>query len=247
MSLVVTNLTKQYTTAHGILHALKGVSMQVPSGAVVGLLGVNGAGKTTLTNIIATAIAKSSGNVSLHGYDSYQQRNEYRQRIGWCPQQPNFLPYLTVHENLCIAGELWGLQGQVLHERIEEVAEQLGIQHHLHRNPATLSGGYVQRCMIARSILHRPQLVLLDEPTVALDPHIRYQVWDVIKQLQSIGTSILLTTHYLEEAEQLAQYIYVLHQGLIAAHGSPQEVMQQFATTTLENVLMALLNCKDAA
>lgn len=232
----VCSIKKQY----GSTQALKGVSLDIHQGEILGLLGVNGAGKTTLSTIIATVHPPSSGDVMFTGKSIYADLSNYRQYIGYCPQKPNLNPLLSVRTNLMFSGQYFGMTKQAIEERLEQFNKQLGTDKYLDALPTELSGGWKQRYMIARTLLHSPKLIILDEPTASLDPEIRNQLWDYIKEIKKEGVSVLLTTHYLEEAEQLSDRVVVLHAGEVKLIDTPQNLMTSFNKGKLEDVFLEL-------
>jgi len=234
--IAVHSIKKQY----GATQALKGVSLDIEKGEILSLLGVNGAGKTTLSTIIATVHPPTSGDVLFGGQSIYADLPEYRKHIGYCPQKPNLNPLLTVKQNLIFAGQYFGMSEHAVEERLEKFNIQLGTDKYLNAFPTELSGGWKQRYMLARTLIHSPRLVILDEPTASLDPEIRNQLWEYIKQIKTEGVSVLLTTHYLEEAEQLSDRVVVLHAGEIKLIDTPQNLMSSFNKGTLEDVFLEL-------
>lgn len=232
---------KDITKSFGSFYALKGVSFTLHTGEIVSLLGVNGAGKTTLSTIIATLHPPTSGTIEYNNTSIYTDIPAYRSIIGYCPQKPNLHKLLTLEENLVSAGLYFGLDTSTIRARISELTDQLDLQAYLHVKPDVLSGGYKQRFLIARSLLHRPKLLILDEPTVALDPHVRRQLWDYIKQLKQTGTTVLLTTHYLDEAEYLSDRVCVLDKGLIKLIDTPANLMTLYSKGRLEDVFLQLM------
>lgn len=227
---------------YGVKEALKGVSLTINQSEVVSLLGVNGAGKTTLSNIIATLCPPSAGDVLLHGTSIYNDIMAYRKIIGYCSQTNNLNPLLTLEDNLFQAGRCYGISEGQLKIRFEELVEHFGLHEYVKATASMLSGGYKQRFMIARSLMHNPSLVILDEPTVALDPHIRHQLWELIKGLKQQNVSVLLTTHYLDEAEYLSDRVCVLHHGEVIAVNSPESLKAQYNKGRLEEVFLQLLH-----
>jgi len=234
--LQVKDLKKQY----GSHHALKGVSFSIEPGEVFCLLGVNGAGKTTLSSIIATLHPATSGDVLYEGKSIYNDVPSYRQQIGYCAQKPNLNPLLTVKENLYFAGKYFGMSDDQINSRLVELHQRLGIDEYLSFKSDELSGGWKQRFMIARTLMHNPRLVILDEPTVGLDPDIRRQLWYYIQHIKSQGVSVLLTTHYLDEAENLADRVCVLSQGEVKLIDTPKNLMKSFDKKNLEEVFLQL-------
>ncbi|HVW98900.1 MAG TPA: ABC transporter ATP-binding protein [Candidatus Babeliaceae bacterium] len=235
--LSVTNVTKRF----GDKQALKGVSLTIDRGEIVSLLGANGAGKTTLSSIIAALRPVTSGEIAFEGASIYDDIIWYRQRIGYCSQKATLNAALTLEENLIHDGRYFGLELNFINDRIAELSHSLELAPYLKEYPHVLSGGYQQRFSIARALMHNPALVILDEPTVALDPHIRRKLWDIIIDLKKGGTAILLTTHYLEEAEVLSDKVCVLDQGLVRLIDTPENLMASFQKSNLEEVFLHLL------
>lgn len=234
----IKNVTKRY----GDNEALKGVSLTINRGEIFGLLGVNGAGKSTLSSIIATIQPATAGEVFCGGISIYQNLYDYRLQLGFCPQRPNLNALLTVEDNLRYAGYFYGMTHEQVEKRLSVLAKQFGLESYLKQKPSVLSGGYKQRCMIARSLMHSPRLLLLDEPTVGLDPHIRRQLWTKIRELKQEGVTIILTTHYLDEAEQLSDRVCVLDKGMVRLVDTPDKLIADFKQKNLEDVFIALMN-----
>lgn len=235
--LTIENVTKCY----GDKIALKGVSLELHKGEIVSLLGVNGAGKTTLSSIIASLNPPTSGNVLYQGTSIYKDIIGYRQIMSFCPQKPNLHPHLTVHEQLICAGRYFLMPYDQIITRAQHLMAQFGLTKHADDLTDILSGGYKQRLLIARALMHNPELVILDEPTVALDSPIRRSLWELIKELKHSGVTILLTTHYLEEAEYLSDRVCVLDQGVIRMIDTPQNLMNSYSKKNLEDVFLHLI------
>ncbi len=235
--LSIKNVKKSY----GKKQALKGVSLDIYKGEIFGLLGVNGAGKTTLSSIIATLHPASEGDIEFEGTSIYKNVASYRANIGLCPQRPNLDLNLTLEQNLRLSGSYYGLPADVVQQRLDALVKQFDLEQYLSQKAYVLSGGYKQRFMIARSLMHNPKLVILDEPTVGLDPHIRRQLWDKIKDLKKTGVTVILTTHYLDEAEQLSDRVCVLDQGLVKLVDTPDKLKSDFKMKNLEDVFIALM------
>ncbi len=236
--LEIKNIKKRF----GTFEALKGITLSLFRGEIVSLLGVNGAGKTTLSSIIATLHPPTEGTITMNGSSVYDNIVAYRHVIGYCPQKPNLHNQLTLYDNLLFAGRFFGMHNTAIKTRIVELSEQLGLEKFLKSKPDILSGGYKQRFSIARSLIHKPQLIILDEPTVALDPHIRHQLWQLIRELKDQQISVLLTTHYLDEAEILSDRVCVLDQGSIHLIDTPQNLMSSYKHNNLEDVFLQLIN-----
>lgn len=235
--LKINNVKKRY----GSKEALKGVSLDIYKGEILGLLGVNGAGKTTLSSIIATLHPPTEGDITCDGVSIYDNIATYRYKIGFCPQKPNLDPALTLEQNLRFSAQYYGMTEEEITTRLNFLIQQFGLQEYLSQKANVLSGGYKQRFMIARALMHNPQLVILDEPTVGLDPHIRRQLWQQIKDLKELGVTVILTTHYLDEAEQLSDRVCVLDGGLIKLIDTPANLKADFNMNNLEDVFIALM------
>lgn len=238
----IQNITKQYSTPTKTIDALKGVSFDIYQGEVVSLLGVNGAGKSTLSSIIATLHPATGGDILYNNRSIYHDLPGFRMRLGYCPQKPNLNPHLTLEQNLLFAGRLYGMNDDQIANRIIVLAKRFGLEAYLSQKAEVLSGGYKQRFMIARSLIHNPEFIILDEPTVGLDPHIRRSLWDAIRELKKEGITVLLTTHYLDEAEKLSDRVVILDQGLIKLIDTPDKLMADFKQKNLEDVFIELMN-----
>jgi ABC-2 type transport system ATP-binding protein len=202
---------------------------------------VNGAGKTTLSSIVGTLRPLTSGDIIFNGASIYSDIVAYRSQIGFCQQKPNLNNYLTLRENLQFAGRYFDMTDEQIDGAIMQLARQFNFEKYLDKNPMVLSGGYKQRFMLARSVIHKPKLIILDEPTVALDPHVRHQLWDYIKLLKKNNMCILLTTHYLDEAEALSDRVCVLEQGKVRLIDTPANLMRLFQKGSLEDVFVHLM------
>lgn len=236
--LTVKNIKKNYKSKE----ALKGVSFDLHTGEIFGLLGINGAGKTTLSSIIATLHPPSSGDIFWNDTSIYKNIVKYREIIGLCSQYPNLNPNLTLYDNLKYAGKFYKLDKSIIEERIKYLSEQLELNEYLSRTSNVLSGGYRQRFMIARSLIHNPKLLILDEPTVGLDPHIRREIWNIILNLKKQGITVILTTHYLDEAEYLSDRVCILHRGQIQLIDKPKSLKNIFQKNNLEEVFLTLMD-----
>lgn len=232
---------KSVKKRYGTKEALKGVSLDIFKGEIFGLLGVNGAGKTTLSSIIATLHPATEGDIEFEGASIYKHLSSYRSKLGFCPQRPNLNLQLTLEENLRLSGQYYQLTSQQIKERLHVLVQQFELGSYLKEKASVLSGGYKQRFMIARALMHNPKLVVLDEPTVGLDPHIRRQLWSKIKELKNDGITVILTTHYLDEAEQLADRVCVLDQGAVKLIDTPDKLKADFKMNNLEDVFIALM------
>lgn len=238
----IQNIKKTYLSKEKPIEALKGVTLDIHRGEILGLLGVNGAGKTTLSSIVATLHPPTAGDVIYNGQSIYKDLIGFRQKIGFCPQKPNFASALTVQEHLIFAGRFFLMDSKTIKTRVDELMQRFGLDAYADKSPTILSGGYKQRLLIARSLVHKPSLVILDEPTVALDPHIRRQLWETIKQLKADGVTVLLTTHYIDEAEVLSDRVCVLDKGNIRLIDTPANLMSSYSKENLEAVFLQLMN-----
>lgn len=237
----INNLTKIYKTNHHVVHALQGVSLSIKEGEVFGLLGVNGAGKTTLSSILATLHPPTSGDVLFKGASIYDDLFAYRKSLGFCPQYQNLDSYLTVEENLIFAGRYFLVPEEKIVERVKQLMEQFELTRYASFDINALSGGNKQRVLIARSLIHNPALVLLDEPTVGLDPDIRKKLWEHIASLKKMGITVVLTTHYLDEAEALSDRVCILHQGKVLLIESVSGLKAKHSGEKLEDIFLEIM------
>lgn len=241
MLIQIKQVTKAYRTGKNVHEALKGISLDIFEGEVIGLLGVNGAGKTTLSSIIATLHPPTTGDIVYQGKSIYDNLAQYRHLIGYCPQKPNLNAALTVKQNLVFDGLYYGLSNKEAEDKAQVLMEQYKLTTYADSFPGVLSGGYKQRVVIARALMHNPKLVILDEPTVGLDPHIRHQLWQTIRNLKNEGVTVVLTTHYLDEAETLSDRICILDKGNIRLIDTPANLKSVYAKSTLEDVFLQLM------
>jgi ABC-2 type transport system ATP-binding protein len=237
----IKNLIKEYRTKKDKIRALRGVSLDIYEGEILGLLGVNGAGKTTLSSIITTLHPPTSGEVHFGEKSIYDNVDFFRKKVGFCPQKANLINELTVKENLVFAGRYFDMTEKEIAKRVKELVKKYDLSKYLNSKPAVLSGGYRQRVLLARSLIHNPSLVILDEPTVGLDPHIRLQLWENIKELKRENVTVILTTHYLEEAEMLSDRICILDKGQIKLLDTPQNLKTKYKKKKLEDVFIQLM------
>lgn len=217
--------THQLTRQFGDFTAVDGVSLALQEGEIFGLLGPNGAGKTTMIKMLTTLLPPSGGSASVAGYDIATQSALVRRSTGYVPQLLSADGNMTGYENLLIFAKIFDLPPQVREERIQRLLDMMGLQEAAPRMVKTYSGGMIRKLEIAQSVIHRPQVLFLDEPTVGLDPIARASVWEHIKRLRDeFNTTILLTTHYMDEADDLCQRIAIMHRGQLAAIGSPDQL-----------------------
>ena len=210
--------------------ALKGISLTVEAGDFFALLGPNGAGKSTAISIIASLINKSSGSLSIYGHDLDRERNQAKRLIGLVPQEFNFNMWEPVTEILVNQAGYYGIPRKLAFERAEIYLKQLDLWDKRHTQARWLSGGMKRRLMIARALVHEPRLLILDEPTAGVDIEIRRSMWSFLREINRQGTTIILTTHYLEEAESLCRNIAIINHGQIIEQTSMAQLLSQLNT-----------------
>ena len=227
--LEVTDLSKSY----GELRAVNHVSFECKGGEIFGLLGPNGAGKTTTISMIAGLIPPDSGRVRVDGLDIGQQPSEVKRRLGVVPQEIALYEDLSAKENLDFWGGVYGITGRELGSRRDELLELVDLQDRAGDRVREFSGGMKRRLNLALGLVHKPQLILLDEPTVGIDPQARINILDVVRDLVAQGTSVLYTTHYLEEAETLCNRLAIMDHGSILALGTIDELKRELGEGSL--------------
>lgn len=221
-ALEITDLKKKY--ANGT-EALKGVSLTVPAGDFFALLGPNGAGKTTIIGISAGLVNKTEGSVQVFGHDIDTQPEMAKAQIGLVGQEVNFNPFEKPIDIVVNQGGYYGVPRHEAIPRAEELLKDLGLGEKMNVRAMELSGGMKRRLMIARALIHKPRFLILDEPTAGVDVELRRGMWEYLRKLTSSGLTILLTTHYLEEAEQLAKHVAIINKGQIVAKGTMDEIL----------------------
>ncbi|MBD2206731.1 ATP-binding cassette domain-containing protein [Calothrix sp. FACHB-1219] len=217
--------TQELTRRFDNFIAVDGLNITVAAGEVFGLLGPNGAGKSTVIKMLTTLLPASAGKASIAGYDVTHQSQAVRRAIGYVPQALSADGTLTGYENLLIFAKLYDIPAKQRQQRIWDVLEFMGLTEVAHRLVRNYSGGMIRKLEIAQSILHRPQIMFLDEPTVGLDPVARNQVWNLVQELrENYGTTIFLTTHFLEEADHLCNRVAIMNRGKVITTGSPTDL-----------------------
>jgi len=214
----------------GDFEAVRGIDLDVRPGEAFGFLGPNGAGKSSTMRMIAAVSPVSGGELRILGLDPATDGAEIRGRIGVCPQEDTLDPELNVRENLYVYGRYFGLPRKVVKERVEELLEFVQLTEKANAKVEALSGGMKRRLTIARSLVNRPELLILDEPTTGLDPQARHVIWDRLFRLKQQGVNLVLTTHYMDEAEQLCDRLVVMDHGTIVAQGSPLQLIAEYTT-----------------
>jgi ABC-2 type transport system ATP-binding protein len=229
-SMILTqDLRRTFASRKGDVEAVRGVDLTVGAGEVFGFLGPNGAGKTTTLRMLATLLAPTSGEATVAGADLRRQPQQVRERIGYVPQGGSTDPAETGRGELVLQGRLYGMDKPTAETRAAEVLAKLDLDEAADRKIATYSGGMKRRLDIGLGIVHRPAVLFLDEPTTGLDPQARARMWDEIRHLRGNGTTVFLTTHYLEEADALADRLAIIDHGRIVAEGTADELKRQVA------------------
>jgi ABC-2 type transport system ATP-binding protein len=231
------DLKKYFRTRSGDVKAVDGLDLSIPAGQVFGFLGPNGAGKTTTLRILTTLIVPDSGRAVVAGYDVLKDPGEVRRRIGYVSQAGGSDRPATGRENLVLQGRLYGMLKTGAEKRASELIGLLDLTEFADRIVYTYSGGQRRRLDVALGIMHSPQVLFLDEPTTGLDPQNRANLWEQIAKLKATGTTIFLTTHYLEEADILSDYVAIMDHGQIVAQGTPDELKRQVSLDTIRITL----------
>lgn len=236
-ALEIKNLKKTYKNG---FEALKGIDLHVKKGDFFALLGPNGAGKSTIIGIICSLINKTSGHVSIQGHDLKNSPQKAKQKLGVVPQEFNFNVFEPIEEILVNQAGYYGVPRSEAFKRAEQHLKQLGLWDKRHEMARDLSGGMKRRLMIARALMHNPQILILDEPTAGVDIGIRRSMWSFLQKINAQGVTIILTTHYLEEAEQLCKHIAIIDQGVIIKNCAMAELLSELDSECL------VLNLKTA-
>jgi lipooligosaccharide transport system ATP-binding protein len=223
VAIVARDLAKTYAS----VEAVRGVSFEVAAGEVVGFLGPNGAGKTTTVRMVACFHPPTSGTATVHGIDVRERPRDVKRLLGVCPQEDNLDPDFNVLKNLLVYGRYFGIPGKALRERAEELLELVQLADRKRSAIAELSGGMKRRLILARALINGPRVLILDEPTTGLDPQARHAIWSRIRALRATGVTVLLTTHYMEEAAQLCDRVIVIDHGRILLEGSPRALVER--------------------
>jgi ABC-2 type transport system ATP-binding protein len=230
-------VTEKLTKKYGDVTAIDALDLKVHAGEIYGFLGPNGAGKTTTIRVLTTLTKPTSGYASVNGFDVVKEPDKVKKVIGVVQQHVSLDRDLTVKENMEFRARLHHLGSSERKKRIDELLDYVGLTEEADRVVNDLSGGMKKRAMIVSSLMHRPKVLFLDEPTVGLDAQTRRRLWDLIRRLHLDGTTIFLTTHYIEEAEALCQRVGILHQGHLIDLGEPLELRQRLGLVTVETLV----------
>jgi len=228
--IVVKGLVKRY----GSETAVDGLDLNIKEGEIFGFLGPNGAGKTTAVRVISTLTGFSEGDISIGGYDIKKNPKEAKKLMGVIQQHISLDKDLTVRENMMYHALTHKIPAKERKKRIESLAEQMGLEEYMDRTIDSLSGGWKKRVAIVCSLIPEPKILFLDEPTTGLDIQARRLIWDMIRELNDGGTTIFLTSHYIEEVEALCNMVGIINKGKLIAHGSPAELCNRIGSTTVE-------------
>ncbi len=237
-ALRIKDLRKTYSNG---LVALDDVSLELAPGRFFGLLGPNGAGKTTLINSVVNLARPDSGSVEVYGRDAYREFREARGMIGVSPQEVNLDKFLNVEETLIFHAGYYGVPKKKARPRADELLERFGLTEKRRQRVNTLSGGMKRRVLFARALMHDPKVLFLDEPTAGVDVELRYSLWEYLRELNRGGLTILLTTHYLEEAEALCEEIALIDGGRIAARGTSEDLKEHYGARNVEEVYLKVI------
>jgi ABC-2 type transport system ATP-binding protein len=237
-ALKVNKLAKTYPSG---TKALKGIDLDIADGSFFGLLGPNGAGKSTLIHCIMGLALPTAGKAEVFGHDVVKDYRQARATVGLAPQEINLDWFLTVEETLDYHGGYYGMPKKQRGERIEELLETFYLTDKRKVNSRLLSGGMKRRVILARAMMHRPKMLILDEPTAGVDVELRLELWQYMKKVNQEGTTILLTTHYIEEAEQLCDNLALINSGKIIKTGTSDDLKKTYKKKTLEDVYLHLI------
>ncbi|MGQ9597459.1 MAG: ABC transporter ATP-binding protein [Thermoproteota archaeon] len=235
-AIVMERLVKKYED----VTAVNDLSLQVARGELFGLLGPNGAGKTTTISILCGLLKPTSGFATVCGYDVQKEAMKIRRLIGVCIQETAVYPYLTGEENMKFFGNLYALDGETLKARCSMLLEKMGLAGDAGRRVGKYSGGMKRRLSLILALIHDPQVVFLDEPTVGMDLQSRHAVWDFIRELKREGKTIILTTHYMEEAEEFCERVGIIDHGRLMALGPPEGLIRKEGVGDLEELFIRL-------
>lgn len=235
-AIVLDNFTKDY----GDVKAVDGLTLHITEGEIFGILGPNGSGKTTTINCLSGLINPTSGRLEVGGFDVQKEQGKVRGILGICPQETALYSHLSGKENIELFGELYSVPKQLLKRNVSYVLEKVGLTDDADRRAGKYSGGMKRRISIAMALVEDPKVVFLDEPTVGMDPQSRRSIWEFIIELKDKVKTILLTTHYMEEAEELCDEVAIIDHGKLIELGSPDDLKEKYKAKDLEEVFLRL-------
>ena len=227
----ISSLKKTYDTGD---RALKGIDLNIKKGSFFGLLGPNGAGKTTTIGILTGLVNKTSGNAKILGYDIIDDFKLARKSIGLSPQEINLDVFFSIRQILIFQAGYYGIPQKLAEDRVDTILKKLDLYHKRDETSRHLSGGMKRRIQIAKALIHDPPILILDEPTAGVDIELRHMLWDYLKELNDEGKTILLTTHYIEEAEKLCDEIGIINEGLIIKQGDTNSIIKEVSLNIIE-------------
>lgn len=236
-AIILQDLAKIYATG---TQALKSINLEIEDGDFFALLGANGAGKTTIIGILTSIVNKTGGKVTVLGHDLDKDVDGLKSQIGVVPQEFNFNIFEKVEDIIVDQAGFYGVPKKIALERAGELMKALGLWDKRHSPARTLSGGMKRRLMVARALVHKPKILLLDEPTAGVDVELRLEMWDYLKELNASGTTIVLTTHYLEEVERLCKNVAIMKKGEIVHRSSVQSLVEKYQS--VEKAYLAITN-----
>jgi len=238
--IVISNLTKKFED----VTAVNELSLEIEKSELFGLLGPNGAGKTTVINVLCGLLKPTNGSVRVGGYDIQKEPEKVKEIIGVCTQETAVYSYLTGRENVELFGNLHTMSKEKLKKNTDELLEKMGLTEDAEKHVGKYSGGMKRRINLIMALVHEPEIAFLDEPTVAMDPQSRHAVWDFIRELKKQDKTIILTTHYMEEAEELCDRVGIIDHGKMIALGPPNQLKEKFGARNLEEVFIQLTGRK---
>ena len=227
----ISSLKKTYDTGD---KALKGIDLNIKKGSFFGLLGPNGAGKTTTIGILTGLVNKTSGNAKILGHDIIDDFKLARKSIGLSPQEINLDVFFSIRQILLFQAGYYGIPQKLAEDRVDTILKKLDLYHKRNETSRHLSGGMKRRIQIAKALIHDPPILILDEPTAGVDIELRHMLWDYLKELNDKGKTILLTTHYIEEAEKLCDEIAIINEGMIIKQGDTNSIIKEVSLNTIE-------------
>lgn len=234
--------TDKLAKNYGSFQALKGIDLRIPKGSFYGLLGPNGAGKTTTIGILTGLVNITSGSASILGHDVVKEYKKSRTLVGVSPQELNFDPFFPLDELLMLQAGYYGIKRKDAKDRAMELLKQFGLESKINVKMRQLSGGMKRRVQIAKALVHDPPIIILDEPTAGVDIELRHMMWEYLTKINKEGKTILLTTHYIEEAEKLCDTVAIIDQGDIVIEGNPPDLIRKMG----KNVICVRVNDWDS-